>query len=137
MNKQTSEAEAVSDRFLRRIESPEGVGVLPEPDGRSEAVGSCGDAVGVHIAVEDDRITEVRVQPNGCLFTLACASAAASLTKGRSLTEALELTPEEIAEELGGLPEDHLHCARLAVNAVAEAAADYYQSLAAQKRREK
>jgi nitrogen fixation NifU-like protein len=43
------------------------------------------------------------------------------------LDHALELEPHDVAGALGGLPEDHLHCARLAVNTLGEAIADYYR----------
>jgi len=48
------------------------------------------------------------------------------LAQGRSLEEALQLEPEDVAKAFGGLPEDHRHCARLAVNTLGEAIADYY-----------
>ena len=65
--------------------------------------------------------------PQGCVYTLVCASAMSELAKGRDLDQALELEPHDVADALGGLPEDHLHCARLAVNTLGEAIADYYR----------
>jgi NifU-like protein involved in Fe-S cluster formation len=50
-----------------------------------------------------------------------------SLADGLDLDQALEIQPEDVETELGGLPEDHLHCARLAVNTLGEAIADYYK----------
>ena len=50
------------------------------------------------------------------------------LVKGRTLEKALTLTPEAVAEELGGLPEDHTHCAALAVNTLGEAIDAFYQT---------
>ena len=52
------------------------------------------------------------------------------LAKGRDLDQALELGPEEVVAALGGLPKDHMHCARLAVNTLGEAIADYYRNAA-------
>ena len=49
------------------------------------------------------------------------------LASGRSLEDALNLEPDQIAAALGGLPEDHMHCARLAVNTLGEAIADCYK----------
>lgn len=107
------------------------MGELPEPDGRSELTGQCGDSIGVHILVREGVLEQVAVQPRGCAYTLACASAVSVLARGRTLDEALELAPEDVMAELGGLPEDHAHCARLAVNTLGEAIAEYYRAVAA------
>jgi len=114
-------------RFLEHLKSPCNMGRLPSPHGRAEMIGQCGDSIGVEIEVQDGIVREIGVQPHGCGYTTACASAMSSLVKGRSLDDALWLEPDEVAAELGGLPEDHLHCARLAVNTLGEAIADYYQ----------
>lgn len=63
-------------------------------------------------------------------YTLVCASAMSELAKGRNLDQALELEPQDVVAALGGLPQDHLHCARLAVNTLGEAIADYYGKIA-------
>jgi nitrogen fixation NifU-like protein len=60
---------------------------------------------------------------------LFCASAVSELARGRDLDHALELDPREVVAALGGLPEDHMHCARLAVNTLGEAIADYYKKV--------
>jgi nitrogen fixation NifU-like protein len=49
------------------------------------------------------------------------------MAKGKSLEDALRLQPQDIDTLLGGLPSDHLHCARLAVNSLGEAIDDYYR----------
>jgi NifU-like protein involved in Fe-S cluster formation len=48
------------------------------------------------------------------------------LAKGRTIDDALQLQPEDVVKELEGLPDDHMHCARLAINTLGEAIADYY-----------
>jgi len=74
--------------------------------------------------VEAGVVREIRVQPRGCAYTIACASAVSALARGRTLDEVLGIEPGQVAAELGGLPEDHLHCARLAVNVLGEAIAE-------------
>lgn len=90
-------------------------------------VGSCGDKLQVVLCVEDDVIEDVRCHPQGCSYTAACAAAVTELAQGRTLEAALQIQPEKVACVLGGLPEDHLHCARLAVNTLGEAIAEYYR----------
>lgn len=117
----------LDQRFLQHLKHPNNMGRLSSPHGQAEMTGQCGDSIGVEIAVTDGILQEIGVQPRGCGYTTACASAMSTLVKGRSLDGALWLEPDEVAAELGGLPEDHMHCARLAVNTLGEAIADYYQ----------
>ncbi len=115
----------VSPRFVDHASEPRNQGELVAPSGRAEMVGSCGDAIVLHLTVEAERLTAVKVQPKGCVYTLVCASAVSVLAQGLTLDQALGLEPEDVAAELGGLPEDHMHCARLAVNVLGEAIADH------------
>jgi nitrogen fixation NifU-like protein len=102
-------------------------GSLHEVNARAKAVGICGDSLEVQLSIHQDRITEIKQIPNGCTYTVACGSAMSHLVRGLSLEEALNVTPEDVATQLGNLPEDHMHCASLAVNALGEAIDDYYQ----------
>ncbi|THB70391.1 MAG: iron-sulfur cluster assembly scaffold protein [Desulfovibrio sp.] len=117
--------ENVGERFIAYLRSTKYVGELEQPGGVSNMTGKCGDVIGAQVQVRGEKLAVVRMQPRGCAYTFACAEAAAALVDGRTLDQALEVEPEDVAEELGGLPEDHLHCARLALNAVGEAITDY------------
>jgi nitrogen fixation NifU-like protein len=117
----------VGEQFLRVARYPQNIGSLENPSGQGAAVGNCGDSMEVSLKIESGAIADIKVFPQGCLYTLVCASAMSELAKGRDLDHALELEPHEVADALGGLPEDHLHCARLAVNTLGEAIADYYR----------
>jgi nitrogen fixation NifU-like protein len=114
----------LTSRFARHANVPSNLGTLDNPSGQALGVGQCGDSVEVTLRVLADRIVDIRCRPQGCAFTVACASAMSELARGRTLDDALEVTPEDVEAELGGLPEDHMHCARLAVNTLGEAVAD-------------
>ncbi len=118
----------LSPRFLRHANFPLGGHPLAHPDAVSSGVGSCGDRITVQLQVEGDCIQEIRALPAGCVYTVACASAVCRLARGLSPAAALELQPEAVAEALGGLPPDHLHCARLAINTLGEAIDAYLQT---------
>jgi nitrogen fixation NifU-like protein len=105
------------------------MGTLPAANGYAKGVGICGDAIEVYLSVQDQRITDIRHDPHGCTYTVACGSAMTHLAHGRSLEDALKITPEDVAAELKGLPEDHMHCASLAVNTLGEAIDDFYQKV--------
>jgi len=119
--------DAVSHRFLEHLYNGEFIGRLDAPSGEAELTGSCGDSIGMQIKVRDEALAAVLAQPRGCAFTIACADAVGFLAQGRSLDNALTLEPEDVARELDGLPDDHMHCARLALNTLGEAIARYLE----------
>jgi nitrogen fixation NifU-like protein len=119
----------LTEQFIAHANSPENCGKLEAPDGKAKGVGTCGDSIEICLTVRNDRIKEIKHFPNGCAYTIACGSAVTKLAHGLLLNEALKLVPEDVAGELGGLPEDHKHCAALAVNTLGEAIDDYYQRL--------
>jgi nitrogen fixation NifU-like protein len=123
----TMDFSKLNDRFIRHVNVPSNQGTIDRPSGHALGVGQCGDSIEVTLRVADERITDIRYQPRGCAFTIACASAMSELARNRTLDQALEITPQDVETELGGLPEDHLHCARLAVNTLGEAIADCYR----------
>lgn len=117
----------INGQLLRTARQPRNIGSMENPSGKGTAVGQCGDSIEVFLRVTGKTITDIKVLPHGCKYTVACASAVSELACGRDLDQALELEPEDVAATVGGLPEDHLHCARLAVNTLGEAIADYYR----------
>lgn len=77
------------------------------------------------IRVQDGRIGEVRWQTRGCPPAIATSSFASELVQGWTLDEVEALTRERIAEGIGGLPKDKVHCSVLAADALRAAVADY------------
>jgi nitrogen fixation NifU-like protein len=114
-------------RFWQHARNPHHVGTCAAPSASATGVGSCGDKIRVDLRIVDDVLQEVKCIPQGCVYTQACASAMSVLATGRCVELALKLQPEDVADELEGLPEDHLHCARLAINTLGNAIAEYYR----------
>ncbi len=117
--------DTVSKRFLELLNAPQHLGHLDSSDGSAKLTGECGDSVGMEISVVDRRLACIRVQPDGCVFTQVCSEAVAGLATGLSLDDVLAFDVDDVVEETGGLPEDHLHCARLALNTLGEAILDF------------
>ncbi len=117
----------VGDLFVSHAQSPRNIGTLETANGVAVGVGSCGDTLAVQLRVLAGRIEELKCLPNGCLYTIICASVMSELATGKDLESALLLQPVDIERVVGGLPNDHAHCARLAVNTLGEAIDDYYQ----------
>lgn len=119
----------LSKRFMDHANAPRHMGSIENADGMAKGVGSCGDALTVYLTIRDHQIVDIKQHPHGCTYTVACGSAMSQLVRDKSLTAALTVTPDAVADELGGLPADHMHCAALAVNTLGEAIDDYYQKI--------
>ena len=86
---------------------------------------SCGDVFVMFIKVRENRLEDVKYLIQGCGAAIATCSALSDLAKGLTLEEALRLTDDDIARELGGLPLEKLHCSNLAATTLHRAIADY------------
>ncbi len=117
----------LNEHFIIHANLPRHMGTISNADGYAKGVGVCGDAIEVFLSIQGRKIENIRHAPRGCTYTVACGSAMSHLAYGRTLEKALKITPEDVAKELGGLPEDHMHCASLAVNTLGEAIDDFYQ----------
>lgn len=95
-----------------------------QADGHGTKTGDCGDTVDFYLMVQNDKIRDISYSINGCINTNACANAIIDLVKGKKVEEAWEITPEKVADYLETLPEDHFHCAELAVGTLYLALAD-------------
>ena len=83
----------VGEPFLRYAREPKNLGCLENASGKGTAIGQCGDSIDVSLRIDRDTITDIKVFPHGCVYTLVCASAMSELAKGRDLDQALELEP--------------------------------------------
>lgn len=87
----------------------------------------CGDQMKMFIQVQDERITDIKWKTYGCASAIASTSALSELAKGKTLNEALQIGPEEIAIYLGGLPKHKFHCSVLGHEALAAAIENFRQ----------
>ena len=112
--------------MIEHFENPRNAGELPDADGEATKSNPvCGDRMRVMIKVADDRIAEVRWQTRGCPPAIATSSVASEMVRDWTLAEVEALTREEVAEAVGGLPADKVHCSVLAADALRAAIADY------------
>ena len=111
---------------MEHFEHPRNSGEMADPDGEATTSNPvCGDRMRVMIRVADGRLEEVRWQTRGCPPAIATSSFASELVQGWSLAEVDALTRERLADGIGGLPKDKLHCSVLAADALRAAIADY------------
>ncbi len=76
--------------------------------------GSCGDTMQFFLKINEGIIEKANFITDGCGATVAAGSQTTMLIEGRTLEFAENLTPNDIEDTLGGLPDDHKHCAELA-----------------------
>ena len=114
--------EKVKEHFFH----PRNVGEIKNADGIGK-VGNptCGDVMAIYIKVKDDRIVDIKFKTFGCTAAIATSSVLTEMAKGKTLDEAIKITRDDVANELGGLPAIKLHCSNLAADALREAIKDY------------
>jgi nitrogen fixation NifU-like protein len=115
-----------SDKVMDHFANPRNVGVLADADGVGQ-VGNpvCGDMMTFYVKVKDDRLDDVKFQTFGCGAAIAVSSMVSEMAKGKTLDEAMAITNDLVAEELGGLPKNKMHCSNLGADALHEAIKNY------------
>ena len=115
-----------TEKVMEYFTNPRNVGEIEDPDGVGE-VGNpvCGDVMKITIRVEDGRVADVKFKTLGCAAAIATSSITTEMAKGRTLDEALQITREQVAEQLGGLPPNKMHCSNLAAEGLHKAIEDY------------
>ena len=117
-------SETVMDHFT----NPRNAGVIEDADGIGE-VGNpvCGDMMTFYIKVKDDTLVDVKFQTFGCVAAIAVSSMVSEMAKGKHLEEAKKITNKLVAETLGGLPQNKMHCSNLGAEALALAINNYQE----------
>jgi NifU-like protein involved in Fe-S cluster formation len=105
----------VRDHFSR----PRCIGEIENPDAVGEAKNEAdGDRVRLTLRIRDGRIEDARVKVMGCVAAIAAASFFTEWMQGKTVAEAAALTQEELAERMGGLPENKIRCSLTCVTAL-------------------
>ncbi len=118
----TNYNETVRDHFLHprnqgKIENPDGIGTVGNP--------RCGDVMQITIKVGNDIIKDIKFETFGCAAAISSSSMLTELAKNKTLDEAKNITNQEVANSLGGLPIVKMHCSNLAADALAKAIDNY------------
>ena len=119
-----------SEKVMDHFANPRNVGEIKEASGVGE-VGNpvCGDMMKFYIKVENNVIKDVKFKTFGCGAAIAVSSMVSEMAMNKTIEEALALTNEAVAKELGGLPPNKMHCSNLGADALHKAIEDYKQKL--------
>ena len=116
-----------SEKVMDHFKNPRNVGYIEDADGVGEVGNAkCGDIMKIYLKIENDIIVDVKFETFGCGSAIASSSMATEMIKGKSVSDALELTNKAVVEALDGLPPAKVHCSVLAEEAVKKALKDYY-----------
>ncbi|MDD6220615.1 MAG: Fe-S cluster assembly scaffold protein NifU [Clostridia bacterium] len=116
-----------SEKVMDHFTNPRNVGEIPDADGIGEVGNAkCGDIMKIYLKINGDIIEDVKFETFGCASAIASSSMATEMIKGKSLSEALEVTNRQVVDALDGLPPHKLHCSVLAEEAIKSAVKDYY-----------
>jgi len=115
-----------SERVMEHFMNPRNVGEIENPDGVGEEGNPvCGDMMTFYIKVKDDRLEDIKFKTFGCGAAIAVSSIVSEMAKGKTLDEAMKITPRSVADELEGLPKNKFHCSNLGAQALNKAIQDY------------
>ncbi len=117
-----------SDKVMDHFSKPRNVGEIKDADGIGE-IGNptCGDMMTFYIKVKNNIIEDVKFKTFGCGAAIAVSSIVSEMAMGKTLDEALKISNKDVAEELGGLPKNKLHCSNLGADALHKAIENYLE----------
>ena len=117
-----------SDKVMDHFSKPRNVGEIKDADGVGE-IGNptCGDMMTFYIKVKDNIIDDVKFKTFGCGAAIAVSSMVSEMAIGKTVDDALKISNKDVAEELGGLPKNKLHCSNLGADALHKAIENYLE----------
>ena len=113
-------------KTLAHFQNPKNIGQLSKPDGFAQIGNAvCGDQLDFFLKVEKGKIKDVKFLSFGCASNIATASVLTEKVKGMSIAQAKKYPWQKIVDELGGLPQQKIHCSIMAVQGLKKAIDNY------------
>ena len=118
------DSKVYSREVISEFRDPANVGPMDDADGAGVADGLCMDTMHMWVKIEGGKVARCTFYTDGCGATIACGSRLTRLVTGLTVKEACAIVPDDLIASLGGLPENHIHCASLSVIAFRNAMRD-------------
>jgi nitrogen fixation NifU-like protein len=115
-----------SDQVRAHYANPHNVGTLEHPSGRAivrSPVDS--DTVLITLRIEKDTVQDIKFKCMGCAVAIACSSMATDMVLGKPVEQAYQISEQDVADALGGIPEYKMRCSNLAPEAIRRAIDDW------------
>jgi nitrogen fixation NifU-like protein len=116
-----------SDKAIKYIQEKEKIGLIENADQVTNLTGPCGDTMKISLSIENGTIDDAKIQVLGCPGAVASGCALVSLARGKTIQEAKGIDLEVLYKELERLPDQKVHCARLAIKTLHKALDQYTQ----------
>lgn len=124
-----------TQKVINHFKKPHNQGVIKNADAVGQ-VGNpaCGDIMKIYLkiaknAAQADYIKDIKFETLGCAAAIAVSSDLTDRAKGKTLNEALQINKDDIVQDLGGLPEQKIHCSMLGIQALRKAIEKYKKQL--------
>ena len=114
-----------ADRAIEYFQSKKNIGIIEDADQVTDLTGPCGDTMKISLNIDGDRISDAKIQVLGCPGAVASGCALVSLAKGKTLQEARDIDLDELYRELEKMPDQKVHCARLAIKTLQKTLEQY------------
>jgi NifU-like protein involved in Fe-S cluster formation len=98
--------------------SQKNIGPMDDANGYASVADTHGDELQLWLQVENNIIKKVSFFTKGCLTIRIAASALAEMVPGKTLDEAMGITPKALRDFIGRTPRKTWHCTVLAVDAL-------------------
>lgn len=115
-----------TEEVMEHYRNPKNVGRIDDADAVGEAGSlTCGDALKIYLKIKDNIVTDAKFQTFGCGSAVASSSVLTEMIIGKSIDEVKKVTNKDIADKLGGLPPEKMHCSVMGYEALENALAKY------------
>lgn len=116
-----------SDKAIQYFQDKDKIGIIENADQVTDLTGPCGDTMKLSLNIDGERIEDAKIQVLGCPGAVASGCAAVGLAKGKTLAEAANIDLEKLYSELEKMPDQKVHCARLALKTLHKALDEYHR----------
>lgn len=127
-----------TEEVMEHYRNPKNVGKIDDADAVGEAGSlACGDALKIYLKIENDIVTDAKFQTFGCGSAVASSSILTEMIIGKPLEEVKKITNKDIADKLGGLPPEKMHCSVMGHEALENALGHFYKEDVAEPTKDK